>query len=189
MPLNSIPSTTTVAALGGEASRRRGAMSRRRRVLGRRRARQRRAISNRWRAPACWASSASSAHPASTSSRTSANPICARRCRSWRPRACRCWRTRNGRRCCASPIRRADPRRYATWLATRPPAAEHAAIELLDRLAGARRGARSHRPSGVGRRTAGDRQRRAPRRDDHRRDLSALPDVLRRRDRRPAPRH
>jgi allantoinase len=31
---------------------------------------------------------------------------------------------------------RGDPRRYATWLASRPPAAEHAAIDLLIRLAG-----------------------------------------------------
>ena len=34
------------------------------------------------------------------------------------------------------PEPHADPRRYATWLHTRPPSAEHAAIELLIRLAG-----------------------------------------------------
>ena len=33
------------------------------------------------------------------------------------------------------PQPRGDPRRYATWLASRPPAAEHAAIDLLIRLA------------------------------------------------------
>lgn len=35
----------------------------------------------------------------------------------------------------SDPDARADPRRYLTWLASRPPAAEHAAIDLLVRLA------------------------------------------------------
>ena len=35
----------------------------------------------------------------------------------------------------ADPDRHGDPRRYSTWLASRPPAAEHAAIDLLIRLA------------------------------------------------------
>jgi allantoinase len=34
----------------------------------------------------------------------------------------------------SEPDSRADPRRYATWLTSRPPAAEHAAIDLLVRL-------------------------------------------------------
>ena len=43
----------------------------------------------------------------------------------------------------APPDPRRDPRQYATWLASRPPAAEHAAIDLLIRLS-ARTGARVH---------------------------------------------
>ena len=63
--------------------------------------------------------------------------------------------------------------------------AEHAAIELLIDLAGDARRARAHRPSGLGRRAAGRSPTRARRGvHDHRRNLSALPDVLRRRDRR-----
>jgi allantoinase len=41
------------------------------------------------------------------------------------------------------PDRYREPRRYSTWLASRPPEAEHAAIELLVRLS-ARTGARVH---------------------------------------------
>lgn len=41
------------------------------------------------------------------------------------------------------PDARRDPRQYHTWLSTRPPAAEHAAIDLLIRLS-ARTGARVH---------------------------------------------
>ena len=78
----------------------------------------------------------------------------------------------------------ADPRSYRTWLATRPPASEQAAIELLIGLAREYRRARPRRASRVGRR-ADVAARRAPRRAaDHRRDLPALPDVLRRRHRR-----
>jgi allantoinase len=43
----------------------------------------------------------------------------------------------------SEPDARADPRRYRTWLASRPPAAEHAAIDLLVRLA-RHTGARVH---------------------------------------------
>jgi allantoinase len=43
----------------------------------------------------------------------------------------------------APPAPHRDPRQYHTWLASRPPAAEHAAIDLLIRLS-ARTGARVH---------------------------------------------
>lgn len=43
----------------------------------------------------------------------------------------------------APPDLHRDPRQYATWLASRPPAAEHAAIDLLTRLS-ARTGAHVH---------------------------------------------
>ena len=61
----------------------------------------------------------------------------------WHRCGCRCWRTPSGRRCCA--IRGPATIRGATrpGCDSRPPAAEHAAIDLLIDLAG-RRGARVH---------------------------------------------
>ena len=66
----------------------------------------------------------------------------ARRCRSWREPACRCSRTRNGRLCSSSQIRRGSAALHDV-ADTRPPGAEHAAIDLLLQLSGAR-GARVH---------------------------------------------
>ena len=185
MPLNSIPATTTVAALEakrraaqgrchvdvgfwggvvpGNAARSRAAGARRRarlqvlsQSIGRRRVR---------------------ARQRSGSARGDAD-------RRARP-ACRCWCTPSGRRCCASRIRartRAATRRGCD---SRPPAAEQAAIDLLIELSARHVGARAHRPPGVGRRAAHRSDgARARGRADHRRNLPALPDVLRRRHRR-----
>ena len=167
-----------------QAARRGGPLPCRCRILGRRRARQRRATSSRSRAPACSASSAFSVRRASTNSITSAKPTCARRCRSSRRPACRCWCTPSGRRCCASPIGapiRAATRRGST---AGPATAEQAAIDLLIDLVAPHLRARAHRPPRLRRCARVDWRRAGQRRADHRRDLSALPDVLRRRHRR-----
>ena len=185
MPLNSIPATTTVDGARGEAPRRRGPMSRRRRLLGRRRARQRR------RARAARARGRARLQVLS-------QPVRRRRIRArqrsttcasampivWRDRLAAAGARRMARRCCVEPDPRDDPRRYATWLTARPPAAEHAAIDLLMRLSAQHGRARAHRAPRLGRRAAVDRAGARARGAGHRRDLSALPDVLRRRDRR-----
>ena len=100
------------------------------------------ARSSRSPAPACSASSAFSVHPASRSSITSAKRICVKPCRSSPLAGCRCWCTLSGRPCCANRSR-ADPRSYATWLDSRPPTAEQAAIDLLIELS-AQTSARVH---------------------------------------------
>ena len=163
-------------------ARRGGAVSRRRRVLGRRRARQRRGRSSRSPAPACSGSSAFSVpsgvdefqHVTEADLRE-ALPVLARLglpllAHAELPATLR------------EPARRRILATYATWLASRPPDGEHAAIELLIRLAREYRRARAHRPSRVGRTRC--RARRRARRGvaDHRRDLPALPDVRRRGD-------
>ncbi len=71
MPLNSIPPTTSVAALAEKRAAAEGARLRRRRVLGRRRARQPRRPRAARRRRECSGSSASSRTRASTSSRPS----------------------------------------------------------------------------------------------------------------------
>ena len=162
MPLNSIPATTTVAALDGEAPRGGGTLSRRCRVLGRRRSRQRPRSRAAGATPACSASSAFSVHPASTNSRTSAKrifalamPIVARLGlpllvhAEWPASAARA-RSATTTRGCIRP-----------GCARRPPAAEQAAIDLLIDLAAPCRRARAHRAPRLGRRAAGD--RRGPR--------------------------
>ena len=76
------------------------------------------------------------------------------------------------------PAPRADPRRYATWLATagrRQP--NMAAIDRLIELS-AHFGARAHRAPRISRRPARDQHGACRRRADHRRNLPALPDVL-----------
>ena len=113
---------------GGEAARRGGAVPCRRRVLGRRRARQQRASSSRSPVPACSASSVSCRRPAWRSSRTSAKRTCARRCRCSRELGLPLLAHAEWPALLRDPSARPDGS-YATWLASRPPASELAAID------------------------------------------------------------
>ena len=88
----------------------------------------------------------------------------------------------NGRRCSSRQIRAKDRRHYKTWLNTRPPEAEHAAIDLMLQLS-ARTGARAH----IVHLASADAlpaitESRRRRREGDGGNLSALPRVLRRRD-------
>ena len=49
------------------------------------------------------------------------------------PLGCRCWRMPSGPALLSEPDPRADPRRYATWLDSRPPAAETRGDRIADR--------------------------------------------------------
>ena len=145
MPLNSIPPTTTREALRGQARRGARPVRGRRRLLGRRRAGQRRRARRAWSPTACAASSASSSTPASPSSAGSASASSRRRWRSSPGSARRCSSTPSspGRSTRRPPRSPAPIRaRYATYLASRPPAAEEQAIALVD--AAVPRDARAH---------------------------------------------
>ena len=185
MPLNSIPPTTTREGVRGEARGGEGAVRGRRRVLGRRRAGQSRASSPGSSPTACAASSASSSTPASPSSAGSARPTSRRRCRSSRASACRCSchaEVAGPIDAVAAQLAAADPRRYATYLASRPPAAEEQAIALVTRLCRETARAHARRPSLGGERVAAAprRARRGP--AAHRGDVPALPALHRRGD-------
>ena len=110
--------------------------------------------------------------------------ICGRRCRSSRAATCRCWSTRNRPSCfgtAADPAARVG-RVTQPYLATAPAEAEVDAIRLIDAPGRRVRRARAHRARVVGRGGRGDRARPRPRGADHRRNLPALSDVRRRGD-------
>ena len=167
MPLNSIPRDDHARGVRGEARGGARPVRGRRRVLGRRRAGQRGASSPGWSPTACAASSASSStRGVAEFGWVGEARAGARRCRSSPGSACRCSSTPRSR--ARSTPRRAqlahaDPRAYATYLASRPPAAEEQAIALVT-AAVPRRPARA-RTSSITRRRARCRccARRAPR--------------------------
>ena len=132
MPLNSIPATTSVAALEAKRAAARDRLDVDCALLGRRRARQHRGAGAAGRRrgrrlqglPRALGSGRVPARGRSTTS--------ARRCRSW-PRAAVPLLVHAE---LASPVatRAGDPRRYATYLASRPASWENDAIRLLVRL-------------------------------------------------------
>ena len=174
MPLNSIPVTTSRDALEAQArGRRRGTVS----WTAASGAASFPATPASWTslldAGACGVQGVPCATPGSTTSPRRARPSCARRCRSWPSAASRCSSTPSWRRTLGPP--HGDPRRYATYLASRPPSWEREAVALL--LAAVPRAARAdpRRPSL--RRVRGPARGRGAARGpaDDRRDLPALP--------------
>ena len=164
----------------GQARRGERAVRGRRRVLGRRRAGQRGRARGRSSPTACAASSASSSTRGVDEFGWVGEADLAPAMPDPRARsACRCSCTPSspGRstRPRADGSQRADPRRYATYLASRPPAAEDEAIALVMRLCRATRRAHARRAPLGGERAAAAarRARRGP--AAHRRDVPALP--------------
>ncbi len=138
MPLNSIPATTTAAALENQAHRGAQEMLGECGLLGRRCAGQCRRTARAASRRACSASNVFSCRRAFRNLQTSPKTISAPRCRYLPRWTCRCWFTRNCRSRSKKRTRKlakADPRKYKTWLLSRPPAAETKAIEMMIRLA------------------------------------------------------
>ena len=181
MPLNSHPADDDARGARGRSARRRRGSAPSTSGSGAASCPATPASSRAWSPTACSASSASSSTRASTSSGCvgEARPRAPRCAILARRSACRCSSTpsspaRSTRRPRRS--RGADPRRYATYLASRPPAAEEQAIALVTAAVPRRRGARTH----IVHLSAASalpllRAARARGAAAHRRDLPALP--------------
>ena len=161
-------------------------VSRRRRVLGRRRAGQAGSNSMRSSMPAFADSNAFLRRQASTSFLRSTRTICAPRCRSSRGGASRCSCMPNYPQFFSSMAAGATHSTYQSYLSTRPPEAEVAAIDLM--VAARRPSFTRGFTSSMWRAPRQSRPLRAPGggRVDHRRDLPALPDLFGGRDSRTA---
>ena len=154
MPLNSVPATTTRAGARREADAARdGAPSTS--SSGAASCRATPVSSRRWRTPASAGSSASCPRRASTSSSTSRRRTCGWRCRSWRGRGLPLLVHAELPAALEAP----DPvgairARYATWLASRPPARRGRGDRAADRALPRVRRAHSRRPPRRGGRAA-----------------------------------